>query len=91
MEFLHQEMSLDPSDVVEVSLDHPANVLLLDEANYDHYRNHRGYRYLGGHIKRSPYRISAPRAGRWHLVVDLGGGPGVVRASATVVPGTAKV
>ncbi len=89
MNHLHQEFNAGPSEVIEVTLDHPANVLLLDPTNYNEYRNGRTYRYFGGYAKASPVRISPPRAGNWHLVVDLGGGFGAVRASASLLSQTA--
>ena len=91
MEHLHQELDLGPNDVVEVTLDHPANVILLDPANYLAYQQKQPYRYYGGHATQTPFRIRAPRAGKWHLVVDLGGGPGAVRASGRVISEPAAV
>jgi hypothetical protein len=85
MDFLHSELTLQSNDVVEVTLDHPANVQLLDTANFDRYRNGQTYRYYGGYATQSPFRVTAPSAGRWHLVVDLGGAAGTVRASLQVV------
>ena len=81
MEFLHREIDVGPDDLVEVMLDHPANVQLLDAENFDRYRKHEEYRCYGGHATESPFRIRAPYKGRWHLVVDLGGGVGSVKAA----------
>lgn len=79
--FLHQEMEVGPDDLIEVTLNIPANVLLLDAENYEHYRNNRPFRYAkGGYMRHSPIRLYAPAFGSWHLVIDLGGGPGHVRA-----------
>jgi uncharacterized protein DUF1883 len=86
MDYLHHEFDLGPDDVIEVVLDHPANVQLLDPTNFDSYQNGKPFRYLGGYVTTSPYRVRPPHVGRWHLVVDLGGGPGSVRASARVFP-----
>ena len=85
MNYLHQEFDAAPSDVIEVTLDHAANVLLLDETNYASYRGGKPYRYQGGYVRYSPFRISPPSEGRWHLVVDLGGYAGRVRASARLL------
>lgn len=85
MDFLHYEIEAGPDEVIEVTLDNAANVLLLDPANYDHYRQGRQYRYRGGYARTSPVKIAPPHAGKWHLVIDLGGAPGVVRASARVL------
>ena len=35
---LHREFEAGPDDVLEITLDGPANVMLLDSANYDRYR-----------------------------------------------------
>lgn len=86
MNFLHGNLQLTDGDIVEVTLDHPANVQLLDAANYDQYRQGKPYRYHGGYAKESPVRLEAPSSGHWHLVVDLGGGAGTVRASYSVLP-----
>jgi hypothetical protein len=42
-EFLHKELEAGPEDTVEVILDHPANVLLLDQANFDLYQERKPY------------------------------------------------
>ena len=83
--FLHKEFDLSTGDVVEVTLDHAANVQLLDPSNYQTYREGRQYHYYGGYITTSPFRITPPQGGHWHLVIDLGGNAGTVRASVRVL------
>jgi hypothetical protein len=85
VDFLHKEFDLSAEDVVEVTLDHAANVQLLDPPNYEAYRTGRQYRYYGGYFTTSPVRLAAPQAGHWHLVIDLGGNAGRVRASARIL------
>jgi hypothetical protein len=87
MNFLHYEFDLAANDVVEVTLDKQANVRLLDNTNYAAYRNGAQHHYYGGLAKSSPVRLVAPHAGHWHVVVDLGGYGGIVRASAQVLQG----
>lgn len=88
MEYLHKEFDLAEGDIVEVTLaGNAANVLLLDAANFQDYQQGKPYRYYGGYARTSPFRIQAPRPGRWHLVVDLGGGAGRVQASSRVISG----
>ncbi len=87
MNFLHYEFDLATDDVVEVTLDKQANVRLLDDLNYNSFRNGQQHRYHGGLAKSSPVLLTAPHAGHWHVVVDLGGYPGTVRASARVLQG----
>jgi hypothetical protein len=85
MNHLHQEYDIGPDDVVEVTLDSQANVLLLDNNNYNLYRNGASYRYHGGLAKQSPARLVPPHQGHWHLVVDLGGYAGSVRAGVRIL------
>lgn len=86
MEYLHKEFDLAPGDVVEVTLaGNAANVLLLDAANFQNYQEGKPCTYQGGYTRTTPFRIEAPHEGRWHLVVDLGGGAGRVQASSRVI------
>ena len=87
MNFLHQEFEVGPEDVVEVTLDGQANVMLLDSVNYERYRKGESFRYNGGLAKISPTRLLPPHSGRWHIVVDLGGFAGKVRAEVRVLDG----
>lgn len=85
MNFLHYEFDLPTGAVVEATLDKQANVRLLDDDNFALYRKGSRHEYVGGLAKESPVIIAAPHAGHWHLVIDLGGYPGTVRASARVL------
>ncbi|WZP01244.1 DUF1883 domain-containing protein (plasmid) [Isosphaeraceae bacterium EP7] len=80
MDFLHADYYLQTGDAAVVTLDRQANVLLLDDINYSAYRRGDSYHYYGGLAKRSPCRVIAPHSGHWHVVVDLGGNGGSVRA-----------
>src|SRR5436190_10503359 len=86
MEHLHQELDLAEGETVEVNLvGTAANVLLLDDANYQNYKLGRPYDSRGGYARTTPFRIQPPHPGKWHLVVDLGGGPGRVTGSVSVI------
>lgn len=87
MNFLHYDLHLNTGDVVEVSLDKQANVRLLDGTNFAHYKKGQKHRYYGGLAKVSPLRVKAPHAGHWHLVIDLGGYAGSVKASVRTLRG----
>jgi hypothetical protein len=89
MEYLHKELDLAQGDLVEVTLSgNAANVQLLDPPNYQAYRDKRQYRYYGGYFTSSPVRLDAPYPGHWHLIIDLGGNAGSVRASVRVLSST---
>ncbi len=86
MNFLHYDVRTESGDAIEVTLTgNAANVLLMDEFNFQNYRSGRQYSYFGGYFKQSPAVLKAPSAGRWHVVVDLGGGAGRVSASVRVL------
>ncbi len=87
MNFLHQEFEAGPDDLIEVTLDGQANVMLLDSPNFESYRNGLSFKYYGGLAKVSPMRLAPPHEGRWHLAVDLGGHGGTIRASMRVLRG----
>ena len=75
-------------EVVVVTLrGNAANVRLLDSFALSSYKRGARHRYYGGHYKRSPVRLQIPRAGHWYVVVDLGGYPGRVNSSISVLPG----
>lgn len=84
MKSMHWDMHAGPDNVIRVDLDKQANVLLLDDINLSNYRNGRSYRYFGGLAKRSPMTLVPPHEGHWHVVVNLGGNAGTVRASCSM-------
>ncbi len=87
MNFLHYDIHLQKGEYVEVKLDKQANVRLLDGTNYTRYQRGEQHQYFGGLATKSPVRLSAPHPGHWHLVIDLGGYSGTVKASVRTVAG----
>jgi len=87
MNYLNQEFEAGPDDVVEITLDGQANVMLLDPINYEHYRKREPFKYYGGLAKYTPMRMVPPHPGKWHVVVDLGGSAGTVRAGMLLLRG----
>jgi hypothetical protein len=58
-----------------------ANVRLMDSSNFQSYRRGGRHEYVGGHYKQSPVTLRVPNAGRWFIVIDLGGYAGTVNSS----------
>lgn len=87
MEFIHQDLGQRAGgEVVEISLSgSAANVRLMDNSNFNSYRNGRQHRYHGGLAKQSPIRLKIPSAGHWHITVDMTGLRGTVRASVHIL------
>jgi len=57
MNYLNQEFEAGPDDVVEITLDGQANVMLLDPINYEHYRKREPFKYYGGLAKYTPMQM----------------------------------
>lgn len=87
MKYLHYEFNADSYDVIQVRLDKQANVRLMDSVNFYKFRRGQQYRYYGGSARVSPVNLRPPHQGHWHVIIDLGGYPGTVRASAQVIRG----
>jgi hypothetical protein len=87
MNFLHTDFSIGPRDMVVVTLDAQANVMLMDDQSYAGYQRGLSFEYVGGWAPRTPVRLSPPCYGHWHVVVDLGGRAGQVRAGVRVLRG----
>ena len=78
--------NLKEGSTVVVTLKNQANVQLMLRSEYNSYKAGRRYRYYGGRVTRSPFRITVPSYGHWVVAVDLGGYAGRVSASVTVQP-----
>jgi hypothetical protein len=84
--FQHYDLGqVAEGSVVEIDVDSRVNVRLLDESNFRTYQGNRGrYQFLGGQAVRRPVRLRVPRAGHWHVALDLGGRGGQWRSSVNV-------
>ncbi len=86
MDFVHYDLGqLTTGKTVEVALSLAANVLLLDDANFNAFRSGRQYKYNGGWVTQSPYRIGIPHPGHWHIAVNLGGAAGSIRTEVRIL------
>lgn len=85
MSFLHTDFNGGPNTVVVVTLDHQANVMLLDDVAFSSYRAGGRFTYHGGWATKSPVQLRPSTNGHWHVVVDLGGRGGQVRAGIRIV------
>jgi len=88
VKFLHTDFWGGTDETAVVTLDKQANVMLLNDANFAAYRAGRSFRYLGGLATRSPVSLTPPHHGHWHVVVDLGGYAGTVRAGIRIISRT---
>jgi len=65
-------MTTGPRLVVEVSLNRPANVYLVNGQAYQNYLNGAEFSYKGGYTADSLYRIPIPSSNHWYVIVDSG-------------------
>lgn len=90
MEHLLSPVEAEAGDTIEVTTDRPANVRLLTPAEYDNYLRGRAYQAVrDGVTPTGLVRFPVPHAGRWDVVIDLGGKPGRVEASVALLSGAA--
>ena len=83
--FIDYSVTANRGETIQVELSRAANVRLLDALNFARYRRGQSHRYVGGYVTQSPYLLTVPNGGQWHVVVDLGGYAGRVEASVSVV------
>src|SRR5262245_53345001 len=81
MDHLHWEFDASPRDTLDITVDRPANVLLMDDANYKQYAADAAHSCFGGFAEKSPVRLKPNRPGRWHIAVDGGRSGGHLTAS----------
>jgi len=77
---------LQAGDVIEITLTRAANVRLMTPSNLASYRNGRRHQFHGGLVSTSPFRLTVPSSGPWHLTIDMAGLAGSTQASVQVLP-----
>ena len=69
----------DEGTIVEVRLNQPANVYVIDQVNYNIYAYGEDPSGYGGYITSSPFRIRLPYFAHWHVCIDMGFEGGVLK------------
>ena len=85
MHYLHYQLDLGKYDIVQVTLSMQAFLRMMTEKNYEHYRFGDEYKFHGGVATTSPANLQPPSAGHWHLVIDLGGKEGDLKATVNIL------
>ena len=87
MEHLRYDLgNLEKGSTVVVTLKNQANVQLMTNSEYNNFKAGRRYRYHGGRVTKSPFRILVPASSHWIVAIDLGGYSGRISASIAVQP-----
>ncbi len=85
MTFLHYVVNAGPDRIIQVKINRNANVRLMDELNYAKYRLKKPYSFTGGLYNSPGVDMRPPAQGSWHIVIDLEGLQGEVRATVDVL------
>jgi hypothetical protein len=67
---LHKTLELASGALVRVSVTARAFIALMDDENYELYLADEDFEYYGDTASRSPFDLSAPAPGVWHLVIE---------------------
>ncbi|WP_158930647.1 DUF1883 domain-containing protein [Acidisphaera sp. S103] len=70
--FIHDRQFLNRGDVVIVECDHQCNVRVMDDHNFEKFKQGVQHRYYGGFYRILPARIVIPNSGYWNSTLDLG-------------------
>jgi len=84
MKYSYKEGNFRKGDILSIVIDRKVNVYLMDNMNFTRYKNGNGFEYYGGVANNSPYNITVPRTEHWYIVIDLGGGTGILNYSIRV-------
>ena len=84
MKYSYKEGNFKKGDILSIVIDRKVNVYLMDNVNFARYKNDNSCEYYGGGANSSPYNITVPRTGHWYIVIDLGGGTGILNYSIKV-------
>jgi len=88
LQFIHNDLGQRTrGEIIQVTLTSGANVRLMNTSDFNNYKNGRRHKYIGGLVKRSPYRMQIPSSGRWHVAVDTQGLRNGTKASIQILPG----
>lgn len=84
MTFLHWKIPGTTGDIVRIQTNGPAYVRMLDALNFEYYRRGSKFEGLGGWSDRLDVDFSLPYKGTFHVVVDLGGQAGELKATCDI-------
>ncbi len=84
MNYLHYEVRAKKYNRIKVSLSGTASVRLMDPLNYHRYKLGRSVK-AKDEIQNSRAEFEVPYDGTWHVIVDLGGKRGDVKAIVDII------
>jgi len=85
MDFMQWKISGTSGDLIRVRLDKQAYVRLFDPMNFESFRRGAKSTSEGGWSERLDVEFTLPYKGTFHVVVDLGGTKGTVKATCDIL------
>ncbi len=83
-DFLHTRVFLDQGEIAVLDCDTQCNFILLDDHNFQIYKNRGQFTYYGQYFTYFPARIAAPFSGYWNTVIYTDG-PATIKHSLTFI------
>ena len=74
MNFVSWDFNASAGSTVSMTIDRQANVFLVDDTNFSSFRRGGTFNYYGQLQKHRGVRLTVPRTGHWHLVLQPVGG-----------------
>ncbi|EPJ3801844.1 DUF1883 domain-containing protein [Morganella morganii] len=74
MSFIHAREHANQGDIVSVQCNHQTNVLVMDDTQFNNYKNWCRTNYYGGFYERFPANVPVPSTGYWNVVLALPAG-----------------
>lgn len=85
IEHINYEGYIDGGRKIIVNVDKITNVYLMDDKNYHVYKNGGEFKAVGEQGVNSEVVIEVPHSDNWHVVIDLGGGTGMLGHGIKVI------
>lgn len=85
MKYTYKDGNFRKGDILIITVDRKVNIYLLDNINFQKYKNGNSFEYFSSGSNSSPYSITVPRTDHWYIVLDLGGGTGILNYSIKVI------
>ena len=85
MNFLHSRIFVNNNQAVIVNCNYQCNILLLDDNNFNNYKNRRRYSYDGGFYTKFPALLQPHSLGHWNIVLDIGGGQATIQYNIKII------
>lgn len=85
MKYTYKDGNFKKGDILIITVDRRVNIYLVDSNNFQRYKNGNSFEYYSSKSASSPYNITVPSTGHWYIVLDLGGGTGILNYSINVL------